>query len=216
MSNLAINRMPDLGNIHRREPSDPELHYGVVAAVEKKLFKITGPYGLHVASRAASCLLDPQEGDRVLLAGGHGESWILAVLERPGEQNASLSFEGELEVNTPNGGIHMAVADSITTSSTALLMSAEKASGIFGSIDVTASASRACISSVTTVMEKMNVFCKHMKQHFFRSQRRVDGREEEYAAERSIEAEDMRIQAQTTNITAGERVAVNATQFHVN
>jgi hypothetical protein len=43
------------------------------------------------ARRAASCLLEPAAGDRVLVACSECEHYILAVLDRPGTAPASLS-----------------------------------------------------------------------------------------------------------------------------
>jgi Protein of unknown function (DUF3540) len=43
--------------------------------------------------RAASCLLSPEAGDRVLVAGNGPEAYVLAVLERPGPAPAVLTAD---------------------------------------------------------------------------------------------------------------------------
>lgn len=58
---------------------------------------------VHVARRAASCLLEPALGDRVLVAHADTGTYVVAVLERPGPLAAVLS------ANVPAG--HLAIHD---------------------------------------------------------------------------------------------------------
>lgn len=52
-----------------------------------------------IARRAASCLLQPEPGDRVLVA-FVAEPWILAVLERDESRPAEIAFEGDAVVRS--------------------------------------------------------------------------------------------------------------------
>lgn len=51
------------------------------------------------AARAASCLLEPVVGDRVLVLVTVEQAWVLAVLEREQSLPATLKLEGDLELN---------------------------------------------------------------------------------------------------------------------
>ena len=48
------------------------------------------------ARRAASCLLEPEPGDTVLIGGDLARCYVLAVLERVADGPARLSIEREL------------------------------------------------------------------------------------------------------------------------
>ena len=216
MSNLAVNRPSISGTIARSRFEQPELLNGQVAAMEDGSFLVSTPAGLLSSRRAASCLLDPKEKDHVLLAHSRDTNWILAVLERPGEQAATLSFTESVQINAPHGSIHFTAAETISTSSPTLGVQAETASGVFGTIDIVASIYRSCIDSASVVMQKMNTFCRSVQQHFVRSVKRVDGYEDEYAAARTIQGGTVDIVTNTTEIKAGGRVSVNASQYHVN
>lgn len=50
--------------------------------------------------RAASCLLVPQVGDRVLMSSVDNQIWLLAVLERDESRQAELSLAGDLHIHS--------------------------------------------------------------------------------------------------------------------
>lgn len=62
--------------------TDDGLFSGVVQSFSEKGCLILGAGGLLRAGRAASCLLQPEVGDRVLVALLEDGAWILAVLTR--------------------------------------------------------------------------------------------------------------------------------------
>lgn len=221
MSNLAANHKDrlealDLRALARPKHDSPELAYAVVVSVEKDALVLEGPSGRLTASRAASCLLRPEKNDRVLAVSGQGANWILAVLERPENTDAILSFEGDVRLQSEKGSIHMAAAESISTLSQNMAVHSEKASMIFGSFHLAARVYNSCIDKATTVMEKVDLFCRNMRQTLAASYKRVEGHEEEHAATRRIVTTNMSMKSQTTEIAADERVSVNSSQFHVN
>src|SRR5690606_38231936 len=59
-----------------------------------------------IARRAASCLLQPEPGDRVIV-GAVPEAWVLAVLERDETRPAELAFEGDAVVRSRRGRIDL-------------------------------------------------------------------------------------------------------------
>ncbi|HKJ88426.1 MAG TPA: DUF3540 domain-containing protein [Gammaproteobacteria bacterium] len=87
-----------------------ELGSGVVESAAQGGWAVACDAGRVRARKAFSCLVEPRNGDRVLVAELAGEAYILAVLERPGCQDACLSFPGNVEVQAPNGNLDM-VAD---------------------------------------------------------------------------------------------------------
>jgi Protein of unknown function (DUF3540). len=214
MSNLALKHPARIKMPRRHEA--PQLVYGAVEGLENDHFLVNSSGGQVKALRAVSCLLDPQEKDTVLFAKGADANWILAVLERPGDKDATLSFEGTVKVRVPEGGIHMSAAEAISMSSETMTVSAENASAVFGSVNLVTRVYKSCIDNAVSVVERLHLFCGHMRQHLVRSYKRVDGQEVEHAARRLMQAESMDIVARKTEIRSGERVSVNASQFHVN
>jgi hypothetical protein len=96
----------------------------------------TGP--VFVARRALSCLVEPEPGDRVLVArsGGVADAYVLAVLERAGDAPVSLVSPRDTELRsagtlsivapatiiaTPTFSLHSAVAKVHATRVTAVL-----------------------------------------------------------------------------------------------
>jgi len=215
MSNLALKPTPHIKMPKSRHEA-PQLVYGAVEGQENEHFLVNASGGLVRALRAVSCLLDPQAKDTVLLAKGADVSWILAVLKRPDDKDATLSFEGAVRMRIPEGGIHISASDAINMSSKTMALSAENASAVFGSVNLVTRVYKSCIDNAVSVVERLHLFCGHMRQHLVRSYKRVDGQEVEHAAKRLMRAESMAIVANKTEIKSGDRVSVNANRFHVN
>lgn len=69
---------------------------------------------------AASCLLTPQTGDQVLIAGNGAQLWLLAVLERAEARTPfTLSVPGSLHI-APQGELSLASPDSLSLQSQTL------------------------------------------------------------------------------------------------
>jgi hypothetical protein len=74
------------------------------------------------ARRAASCLLEPEPGDTVLIGGDLARCYVLAVLERVADGPARLSIDGDVEIRARDGhlvlaagkGVDVAARDAVT------------------------------------------------------------------------------------------------------
>ena len=87
-----------------QEPSS-WVEMGTVVEVEASVFVVRTSTGSSVdAALAASCLVRPTEGDLValLLVPSKGR-YIVAILERAGDEALALSAPGGLTVSVPNG-----------------------------------------------------------------------------------------------------------------
>jgi len=215
MPNLA-EKIPSLGNIARPIHEQPGMLCGRIDSLENGSFIVQTPAGTFTGSRAAGCLLDPQKNDQVLLFHSRDECWILTVLKRNSQETATLSFEKSVQIKALQGSIHLVATESISSSSAELEVHAEKGSGIFGSIDLIASTYRSYIDNAVAILQNMNLFCRHMQRQFLRSIKRVEEHEDEYAATRTIQGNKVDIVTGSTEIKASGRVAVNASQYHVN
>jgi len=64
---------------------------------------------------AFSCLVWPEPGDRVLCSRDEtGTHYILSIVERPGDQNMTLSFPANATIQTKEGSISMLSGRSVT------------------------------------------------------------------------------------------------------
>lgn len=100
--------------------STAELTCATVCRADRADLLVTEDDGArHPAQRAASCLLDPQPGDRVLVAhSSAGSAHITAVLEREGQSPARLGFEDGVEICAPEGGVGITARDEVRVRST--------------------------------------------------------------------------------------------------
>ncbi|CAH0536126.1 hypothetical protein VMF7928_00220 [Vibrio marisflavi CECT 7928] len=76
------------------------MHSGVVTNQFASGFQVKCESGLVGAQVAASCLLQPNIGDRVLCSGNSSEAFILAVLERSAVEEYQLHIPGDLNVQS--------------------------------------------------------------------------------------------------------------------
>ncbi|MEO7031576.1 MAG: DUF3540 domain-containing protein [Herbaspirillum sp.] len=90
----------------------PGLNYATVTGRAGNWFflKATTPLPSERAQRAASCLIEPECGDTVLLCAGGGTqagAYILAVLTRADNTGATLHLPGAVEMTTQHGKLRV-------------------------------------------------------------------------------------------------------------
>ena len=92
----------------RHSNTDAHLVHARVTGAEGGVFRVDHPED-PAAQRALSCLIEPQAGDLVLLAldPAHGQAHILAVLDRPGSQDADLTLPGGGAIHTRDGEVRI-------------------------------------------------------------------------------------------------------------
>src|SRR5690349_3176270 len=104
-----------MDNLARKLEDDPVLqHVGTVAAVDGPVFVVRTGQGDLPAGRAASCLMVPRAGDRVLIGGSRREGWyVLAILTREDGARATLALEGDLELHLRSGRFVVAAQEGV-------------------------------------------------------------------------------------------------------
>jgi len=98
MDNLARIIPPTL--VAKFEPSS-----GRVVRVEDGAFVVRVQAVEVRCARAASCLLEPAVGDRVVAWSEGAEAWVLAVLERAPETACDVVLEGDARVRSRDGAV---------------------------------------------------------------------------------------------------------------
>lgn len=105
-----MKHLPGAESVGRRDdgPRDGiRLTTGQVTAVAAGAVTVETGHGRQPATRAVSCLVAPEPGDRVLLTDDGDAAHVLAVLERPGDGACTLSPAGAraLDIAAPRVGI---------------------------------------------------------------------------------------------------------------
>lgn len=157
--------------------------------------------------RAVSCVIAPEPGDNVLIAGTGNQVWLLAVLERAGTGAAELNVVGDLHIHS-NGELSL----SSTTFSvqaaqgdchvTEMTYSGEKLSAWL-------SLSRVVGKRAETVWETLT----QISHYVFRHTRQT---EQVRAGQLDMQAEhSARLHAKNTFITSKAIAKIDSEQIHV-
>jgi hypothetical protein len=87
---------------------------GTVEAWSAGAAAVRTPSGVREARRAVSCLVEPEIGDHVLVAGDEeGQAFVLAVLARKPGAAVRLGAEGDVTWTLPDGKFTVAAAQAI-------------------------------------------------------------------------------------------------------
>jgi hypothetical protein len=91
---------------------------GVISRIEDEIFTVETRSGTYEARQAVSCLVTPQQKDKVLMMGHFSEGlYILAVLEREAGQKQTLSFQGDVDLTVKGGRLTIAADQEMRFSS---------------------------------------------------------------------------------------------------
>ena len=106
------------------EKEDNFLEYGTVKLTQGGTFTVAVESGVVTTKRSFSCLVEPLPGDTVLVSRAASDCYILAILERHGDQHACLAFEGDADLRLRQGRLRVAAQegiDLVTAKDTALV-----------------------------------------------------------------------------------------------
>jgi hypothetical protein len=214
MRNLAIR--PKLVAIFQQ--------YGIVAEAGDK-FVVHTDAAVYHAGRAASCLLEPAAGDKVLLVTDtEGGDYVLAVLERADARNATLSIPGDMEIRMSSGrlkvssrdGIGLQTPGDIAVHGSTLQVDALKGDVTIQDLSLVGDAWRSCVDRVKAVGRTFDSILERCHQRVGRSYRVVDEMDQVKAGQIDYQAEaSLQLHAKYTLMTADELVKVDGEQIHL-
>ena len=216
-----------MDNLARRLDGDGTIMglEGTVETRQGRTFVVTTSRGRLDATRAASCLLDPQEGDTVLV--GHsdsGASWLLAVLERDSARSAEISVEGDLRLRTARGkvaivaqeGIEMISAATTTIVSNRVELRATTANVLVEGMEFVGGWVKAEVDRAKLYAQSLDQVLDRFSQRVKRSYRSVEDLDQLQAGSVHHRVEKtMRVHAHDTAITADGLVKIDGKQIHV-
>jgi hypothetical protein len=179
--------------------------------------------GEMVARRAASCLLAPEVGDRVLVAVGE-ESFVLAVLTRDESAPSRVVFDGDTRLEVPGGRLDLAAEGGVgITTPRALSLFAQRIAArsaigelFVDSVDLVAKSARTQVDKLSLVATTYDAVVERIAERSKRVYRfveeidRLRARHLDYRAEKTAQ-----LTADNTAVTARQVAKLDGEQVHI-
>jgi hypothetical protein len=181
--------------------------------------------GVVVAKRAFSCLVEPLEGDRVLVAvEASGRAYVLAVLERTREAaKTTLRVDGDLEIRTPMGscsiaaqdGVRIASPGEVSLTSGDLTVNTLRGKVVMEKLAFVGQWVQGEIGKLRVLAESVDSVVTRVSERVTRSYRTVDEIDQVKAGQIDYTAkEQIRMHAKNTIVTSDNLVKVDGDQIH--
>ncbi len=198
---------------------------GYVVRVEGPTCVVRRDDGEYRARRATSCLLDPMLGDRVLFAiVEDGSAFVLSVLEREEESEATVSLDRDLTFRLPQGRFDVVTKEGIgliTTSETSVVSASVEVKAAEGrfSLDRLTMLGRhllAEVASAKVVAGTIDSVVDRVSQRVKRAYRAVEEMDQLRAARVDYSAEKtMHLHAENALVSATELVKFDGEHIHL-
>lgn len=213
--------------LHAISVLQPSLEYGTISLRrDSALFDVAIPYGTVAAVKAASCLLEPQENDLVLVSVDvKGTCYILSVLKRAAENGTStITMPGNCVIESVSGsvelraaqGLVMSAADDIDVSAGKVKVHAHKAEICISKITLLGRVLHTQIRRITTVAKSIEQSLKRLTQRMESSERFVAEHEEvQTGSTRYLVEETFTTHAGNTLNISEELHTMHAEQIHM-
>ncbi|WP_028584001.1 DUF3540 domain-containing protein [Desulfogranum mediterraneum] len=209
------------------EQPQPGLEYGTIHSADQEgTFRVAVSFGQIAAHKAAGCLLQPREGDLVLVSVDmRGVSYILTVLEQGNEERVSeLVVPGDGLFHSQNGslelradqGLNLRANEEIEVAGDALHIHAHRAEACIGRISLVGRILYSQVERITTVAKSIEQSLRRLTQRMENSERFVQDHEEvQTGSSRYLVEETLTTQAGNTLNISEELHTIHAEQIHM-
>lgn len=210
----------------RTRIADSSVHTsGEVLSVDARRLRVQTALGPIDALCAASCLLQPEPGDKVLVSGASVEEcYVIAVLERAGSTPQNLQFSGDTLLSVQGGSLKLSsdervdinAGTAVSVSANEMQMRASKAKLLFGELSAIGRAWNGTLGQLQLVGEALDSIFQRVTQHAKTSLRTVEETDQVRSGDIDYRAEsNLHVQGKNTLVTARELVKINGSQVHV-
>ncbi|XXT22832.1 DUF3540 domain-containing protein [Sorangium sp. So ce429] len=195
----------------------------VIGAVDRSLQVRVGS-GDYAAKRAVSCLVEPELGDRVLVALHDAGCHVLAVLDREGDAPTRLVAEGDLELSAPAGrvtvtageGVRLVTPAEATVAAGKVRVAAGEASLAIGAMTYVGERLVAQVDRVKTVARSVESIADRWVQRLDRAYRFIAESEQVRTQYYEVTAKAaVNIKAQATLVSSGALTKIDGGQIHL-
>lgn len=184
---------------------------------------ITTDDGPVEADVAASCLIEPEPGDHVLLVQGGGGAFVLSVLRRAGSGAAQMDVPEGITIRSRQGNVVLAgqsveltAQQRTTVTSPDLEISSLRGSFFIDKLKALGSRVDADLGNLSLVAETIDTVADRLRQRLERSYRFVRGLDQKRAGTIDAKAATYaRLHANNTVITSDKLVKIDGEQIHV-
>jgi len=193
-----------------------ELLYGTIRAWSGDDFMVETSEGIFKARLAAGCLLQPEVGDRVLLAHLSGESYILAVLVKKNSTESCMrlgeahfvSRERTLAIEA--GGLDLLIPGKTRLETVSLETKAVEGKFFLGKALFSASKVLSRIHKLDLVTEAFNLFARRLVQRLRDCYAWIEGLEQKKIGRlRYLVKEGLLFRARRSILKAEDKVTIN-------
>lgn len=166
--------------------------------------------------RAAGCLLTPEYGDNVLLAGDGQQLWLISVLTRAHtQQPAMLSVAGDLHI-APHGELKLASPEQLHLDAPALKICAEHSECHLNRMDYRGHQVTAALDNCSLVGNVLESVWQRVVQLSQQVLRKVTHTEHVRVGQLDCQAEDYaRLHARHMLVTSSAITKIDSEQVHI-
>jgi len=200
--------------------AQPLMGPGTVSAIDvtSGLYRVQTRQGEFSARRAASCLLTPESGDRVWLAGDLSDGlYVTAVLERAAsEAPVRISLPAGSHIEAEQGALHLEAEQLMLHGRAQLALQADSAALCTRQLSAVGGEVTASFGRIKLLGDLLETFVDRVVQFARWSQRTVAGIDQVRAAQVDYRAEQtMQLQAHDLIANATQLVKVDGEQIHM-
>ncbi|BBO73305.1 hypothetical protein DSCW_07220 [Desulfosarcina widdelii] len=198
---------------------------GTALDCDDSTLMVSTDQGVFSAKRALSCLVEPEEGDRVLLAGTiDSDLFVIAVLERMGDKAIAIPLDGDCSINVSRGklnvaaekGLNLVTSKEMRLDATDLSLRVHQSRVFIDKLSYFGSRISAYSEKIRLVGVLLDSVVERVAQRFKRSYRVVDeidhvrSNEIDYRADKNLS-----LRGQNALIDADELVRLEGEQIHL-
>lgn len=205
--------------------SSPIQIRGLVVGTGPEGIRVDTEEGVLLAKKAFSCLIEPVEGDRVLVAGDLNDGvHVIAVLERTGDAPATMAFDRDLTLGVLKGrlgfaagrGIDLVSAKDMNLTSSELSVRAQRSHVFLDRLSYVGSRLIAEVGAVRLVGEIFDAVLERISRRVKRSYTVVEDLDHVRSGQMDYRAVDtMSLRAKNAIVTAEELIKMDGDQIHL-
>lgn len=199
----------------RIEPETVHQEIGTVVSNEAGALRVSSSAGTFAAKRALSCLVEPEPGDRVILAVPPvGDLYLLAILERE-SAGVTLKVEGPLTVTTDDKLV-LEGREQLSLATRRFDVRAGAARFVLGAVELIARAADAKLEVTKLVSDAVDVVSERLMTRTKRSYRFVEELDVTRARDVDVRAEEtLHVRGKNALMSAEQLYKVDAEQIHL-